>query len=233
MKQIRIGVIALAAMALVAFVGTSAASAANFHTSASAGSAITGSVAITKEGEKEVKHNHVFKVTGNAVTCNTISFTGETTGATAETEKVHPEYSNCTAFGFAGATINTAGCQYVFNANTTLNGGTEAAVNLTECTEKGGKAGVTITVNVPFIAKCVARVPNQNGINGQKYGNMGSTPSRDMTVTTKSTNITDEVVESTGACPLAVGTHNTANGNAATYEGVSTVTVAGGENWWE
>lgn len=195
-----IGLAAIAAMALMAFVGAASASAAvEFHTS-------VGSVSLL--GEQEGTHK--FTTQGNEVTCTTAKFTGTSPAATtAATQEVHPEYSGCKAFGFAGATVNTAGCQYNFKAATN-------EVDLKSCT--AGK--VTVTVNVAFVAKCVVDVPNQSGLTGITYTNQAGKKSL---IVDANTNLTSNVVTSTGLCPLSV-----ANGVASNYTGNTKVTANGG-----
>lgn len=200
----KLGLVAVAALALAAFTGVASAAAAEFHSSA--GSATLSGTKMTE---------HVFTTQGEKVTCETANFSG--TGAesgTSATQEMHPEYSGCSAFGF-NATVNTAGCQYNFHAE----GGT---VDLKSCTS----GNVVITVSIPFIAKCVVNVKNQNGINGQEYVN--ATPTK-VEVVTNSTNISSNVVTSTGACPLELGE------GTSTYTGTSTVTANGeaAEIWVE
>jgi len=202
LKTLGLAVMAIAALA--AFAGASSASAAEFHATA-VGTAFTG----------EQTTSHKFTVTGSSVTCTTAKFTGKTEALTTTTQKAHPEYSGCTAFGFVGATVNTAGCQYVFHANT-------GTVDLTSCTS----GEIVITASSVF-GKCVIEIPNQNGINGQTFSTGGVAPNRDVVVTTNSTNIKDTVTTSTGICPLAVGSHTN-----ATYTGTTTVDPASGEIWY-
>ncbi|TMK58210.1 MAG: hypothetical protein E6G51_03655 [Actinobacteria bacterium] len=202
MKRIKTLVgVCFALAALTAVSATSSALAAEFHASGGAGVSLTG----------EQTESHKFTIEGSSVTCTTAKFTGTTTAATATEQKMHPEYSGCTAFGFVGATINTAGCQYVFNSNS-------ANVNLTSCTS----GGITITSSSAF-GKCVVHVFNQNGINGMSYGTTGTAPNRDIHVKTGSNNISVSITESTGICPLKVGT------TVGSYTGVTTVKGAVGE----
>jgi len=211
MKYAKIlGLAAVAAMALTAFIGVASASAANerFHQTVSESSL---------HGAQMTPH--VFTVQGSEVTCTTAVFTGKGGAALAEpTQTVHPEYSGCTAFSIAGATITTTGCNYTFNAETTLGGGKEAPVSLSGCS-----AGfVNITVEAPFgLAKCVVHVPNQTGINGQTYANKEVSGKKVIEVTTNSTNIKAEVITSSGFCPLTV----TKVGEPAVsiYKGTTTV----------
>jgi hypothetical protein len=204
-----LGVVALALAAFTAFVGVSSASAKEFHASVASAS-LTGSQATS----------HKFTVTGSSITCTTATFTGTASNVkTSETQEMHPEYSGCTAFGFVGATINTAGCQYLFNANKTT-------VDLKSCT--GGATGAIVVTASSAFGKCVMEVPNQTGINGQSFTTQGTSPNRDILVTSNSNNIKDSVTLSTGICPLTVGSHT--NG---TYTGTTTVKAATGEVWWE
>jgi hypothetical protein len=213
MKYAKIlGLAAVAAMALAAFVGVASASAATeFHQ--------TQSESVLHGAQMT---SHVFSVEGSEVTCTTAVFTGKAGPLFSEsTQTVHPEYSGCTAFSIAGATVNTAGCNYKFSSVTSLGGGTEAPVELTGCT-----AGfINITVEAPFgLAKCVVHVPNQKGINGQTYANKVITgPKSVVEVTTKSNNIKTNVITSTGFCPLTAGKEP-----LSTYNGTSTVEGNGG-----
>jgi hypothetical protein len=190
MKHLKtLGLAAMAVMALAAFVGVSSASATEFH--ATGGTTLTGVV-----GE----NNHVFTIEGSTVTCNTIAFNGTAAASgTSVTQTMHPSYSNCTAFGFINAVINTSNCLYEFNANTHL-------VNLTSCTSP-----INIVAESGF-GTCKATVGNQNGINGQTFINMGTTGSNTATLTENSSanNIITNVNTSNGICPINTGTKNTA-----------------------
>jgi hypothetical protein len=162
---------------------------------------------------------HKFTITGSSVTCNTATFTGTTEALTSTTQKVHPEYSGCTAFGLP-ATITTTGCQYNFHTNT--NPGT---VDLISC-NNGGYAGMVIETN-SFLGSCIVDIPNQIGINGQTFATAGVSPNRDINETSNATNIESKVTTSTGACPLVVGEHT--NG---TYTGATTMKAATGQEIW-
>jgi hypothetical protein len=190
MKHLKtLGLAAMAVMALAAFVGVSSASATEFH--ATGGTTLTGVV-----GE----NNHVFTIEGSTVTCNTIAFNGTAAASgTSVTQTMHPSYSNCTAFGFINAVINTSNCLYEFNANTNT-------VNLTSCTSP-----INIVAESGF-GTCKATVGNQNGINGQTFINMGTTGSNTATLTENSSanNIITNVNTSNGICPINTGTKNTA-----------------------
>jgi hypothetical protein len=215
MKYARLlGVAVVAAMALTAFVGAASASAAKFHSTVS-NVAVSGS----QVGE------HVFTTQGQKVTCKTATFTGNAEGTESEIQKVHPEYGTCTAFGFE-AKVNTAGCMYKFNANTTLASGTEAPVALEGCTS----GHVTISVEIPFVATCEVQVPvtGNSAINGQKYVNKpNNTTHENIEVVTSSTNIVSNVTKASGLCPL-----HTETGAISKYEGHTLVKPASGTIWW-
>ncbi|TMK58190.1 MAG: hypothetical protein E6G51_03555 [Actinobacteria bacterium] len=213
MKHLKtLGLVAVAIAALTAFVGVSSAAAAEFHSSIGAGVSLTG----------EQATSHKFTVTGSSITCTTAKFTGTTTAKTSTTQKMHPEYSGCTAFGFIGATITTTGCQYVFNSNS-------ENVTLEGCT--AGSGAIVVNASNAF-GKCIMEVPNQTGINGQKFATgeyvVEEKKYKDITVTTNSTNIKDKVTASTGICPVSVGEHT----NGA-YTGTTTVKASGSDIWYE
>jgi hypothetical protein len=68
--------------------------------------------AILMGNQAEGTHD-TLNIEGSNVTCNTAVYNQNTPTANGATNGVlHPEYSNCTAFGFIGATINTSNCNY-------------------------------------------------------------------------------------------------------------------------
>ncbi|HEU4600151.1 MAG TPA: hypothetical protein VFS26_10400, partial [Solirubrobacterales bacterium] len=184
-----LGLAALAALALTAFAGASSASATEFH--ATGGTALNG-----------VQVNPlVLTNTGQSLTCNTVVVSGSSAASgTSERTRVHPAVSNCTAFEISGAAVNLDGCEYELNANTNT-------LVLINCTN----GRITVKVSTIF-GNCDLDVPNQNGINNQTFINMGNTGSNTATLTweANANNITAEVTESNGICPLTVGHHNNA-----------------------
>jgi hypothetical protein len=206
MKHLKIlGLAAVAAMALTALVGVASASAAvEFHSSAASA---------TLHGTQS--NSHTFTVQGSTVTCTEAVFTG--TGPASKnspTQEVAPTYSGCTAFGFAGATVNSAGCKYKFYA-------AETKVDLKSC----ASGGVTVTVNVPFVAKCVVFVPNQEGITTTSFEN---TAKRLVLNNSTNASLTSNVTTSTGLCPLTVK-----NGVTSTYVGNTEINAnAGAAELW-
>jgi hypothetical protein len=205
MKHLKtLGLAILALVAVSALSGVASASAAEFHASA---------VGVAIHGEQVTAHK--FTITGSSVTCERATFTGTTEALNSTTQKVHPSYEHCTAFGFAGAIVNTTGCQYNFHTQT-------GTVDLESCTN----GGITIEVNAG-LGKCITKIPSQTGILGQSFATVGTSPSRDITETTKATNIAAETVTSTGLCPLTVG-----KDTGGTYTGTTTMKVASGEIWY-
>jgi hypothetical protein len=196
---------------LASSLAAGSASAAAFHTSV-ANVQITG---VQTE-------NHTFIVQGSESFCR-VGFQGKAAGINFSALNVNLVFEQCTAFGFASATVNVAGCHYVFAAETTLGAGTEASANLESCT--GGHA--TISSGVPFIAACEVQVPNQTGINGHKYVNRTIAGQEVIETVTHSTNLEVNVTKSTGLCPLTVGKAT------MSQSGTTTATPATGNLWWK
>jgi hypothetical protein len=184
-----------------ALLGAASAPAAQFHASAGVGVSLKGSQATS----------HKFTITGSSVTCASVNFTGFSSAATSFTMHLHPEYSGCTAFGFIGATFNTAGCDFEFDSG--------FGIDLRGCTA----GGMIITASSAF-GKCVVEIPNTLIWNGTSYATGGSSPNRDITITMNATNIGVRVATSTGICPLTVGSHT--NGS---YQGTTTLKSSSGE----
>lgn len=201
MKSIKtLGLLAVAAMAIAAFVGTSSASAAAKFTTSQQGASLS----------ETTLEEHIFTVTNQQVKCDVITMSGTTAASGSTTQTVQPTYESCEAFGFT-ATVNTAGCSFTFAAAT--NAENHASATLSGCTA----GGITITVNIPFIAKCKVEVKNQT-VTGINYSNTAS----DIDVTVTAKGIHAEVTEDSGACPLSLGTHTD-----STYTGKSTVQAEG------
>jgi hypothetical protein len=189
---------AVAAVAMLALAGS--ASAAEFHTSA--GSAhLTGIQTTINQ----------IAVTGGVVECDFIKLSG-----TSAAQSFHPEYTGCDAFGFTGATVDSTGCQFVYDANS-------SNYALANC----ASGGITIDVTVPLVkTRCHVLIPNQSGINGVTFENQSGNLS--FVIKTASTNLKAEVLDSTGLCPLAKATH--AN---ATYSGHTKYTANyGSTEFW-
>lgn len=215
----KMGLLAVAAMAITAFVGTTAASAETpgAFTTNPAGNPLQISTLT----------DSTFLVTGSTVTCKKGSSTGTAPPPTSSKLTTTTVWEECTAFGFAGATVNTAGCSITLTATTTKDkedvvtpqtSETHAPMHLENCTA----GGMTITVNVPFVAKCKVLIPNQEIPDAAHYEN--NLPAGDIIVKTTPTEVDAIVQESTGACPLTVGTHT----NAAAINSTHTTKVQDG-----
>jgi hypothetical protein len=213
MRNIKmLGLLAVAAMAMVAFVGTTSAAAEKPGTFTTGG-----------PGE-ELQHteleNHVLSFTGSELDCETIDFNGTSTGASAAEMSVTPVYSNCESFGFAEAEVHENNCTFRYKATTTGTPG-HATVLLHNCIEK--TKGIQITVHVPFFATCVVDIPEQSIDTAVRYTNVNA---KSVRVDWTASKIMFDVTTSTGFCPLTTGTHSGANG--ANYKGASTFTTTNG-----
>jgi hypothetical protein len=140
-------------------------------------------------------------------------------------------YSECSAFGFAGATVNGgAGCQLDFNADTTLHGAENTSeAELATCNQGPLGNALTISVSNAF-ATCKVEIRNQKEINHVTYANMTEGGfKRPLTATFATTNLGYVVAVSTGVCPL------NANGFGieAKYTGTFSISANnGGAFWW-
>jgi len=211
MKSIKtLGLLAISALALVAFVGTASASASVFKAGA-----------VGKKLTTVTLSQHIFKITGAEVKCSLSDFEGETEALESESQTVHPVYKECEAFGFKeGVSVTTTGCEYTFNANTTPEMG---AVTVKNCgTEAGGEKGVLIKVNIPLLATCEVLVPDQEIPNAVSYANNAG----EIKVKATAIGIKSNVVKSTGLCPLTTGLHEGAE-KGGTYTGESEVSAEG------
>jgi hypothetical protein len=211
MKHIKmLGLVAFSAMALVALLGTASASAASF-TATENNKALS-----TKTLEAEV-----FTITGSNVECATTKFEGVTEGTLeggeyhSGTQRVHPVYENCKAFGFeSGVSVTTTGCDYLFGSTTTSGMGNVQIVNHAgeTCTN------IVITADPPFTT-CTAKIPPQTVSAAVSYTNN----SGKIKVKATATGIETNVTQSSGLCPLTTGNHTGASGGS--YKGEAEVSA--------
>ncbi len=198
MKHIKtLGLLAIAAMALTAFVGVSSASAATKFTSTKVGSTINETTLV----------QHVFTVTGSQVKCSNITYSGSTEALESTSQKVIPSYSECTAFGLP-ATVTPKNCRYNLTA--------EGTAHMEEI--KAGEGCEIVIKASSIFGECLVDVAMQT-VNGLSYSNDGASA---IIVKVNSSGLSDNVTKSSGVCPLAVGKHTN-----ATYTGESTVTASG------
>lgn len=203
MKHLKtLGLVAVAIAALTAFVGVSSASAAQFTSTSSP---------VMLFGEDNGKH--VFKVDGQSVTCNVGKFEKASLTTPANViPGVTAAYSSCTAFGFAGATVNMGNCTYEFlQPNASFEGNVAFRCN------SSGKATVFSSV---FGSECEVTIGEASNTNLSKvtYKNLANSPTK-VEMTAAVTGITANKVKDNGLCPLS-GTGSTSN---ATYEGPTVV----------
>jgi hypothetical protein len=217
MKNIRtLGLVAVAAIAIVAFVGTSAASAAKF-TAGGTEALFTNTIA-----------DHAIDITGAEVECETVSFSGTAWAGETSILTMSPSYSKCKAFGFAEASILANGCELYFYAETEFFSN-HAIGNIDGCGDGSTGAvmkGIQVSVNVPFFATCLVDLPEQAIGGAVHYTNIGGAGiAVDFTMEW----INADVTTSTGFCPLTTGSHTGVNG--ADYDGSTGVSTAKGFQW--
>jgi hypothetical protein len=210
MKHIKtLGLLAVAVMALTAVFGTASASAVPTFTASSAG--LNLETATTKE--------HVFTVTGSEVKCKKITFAGTTEGTDTASQAVHPTYGECTAFGFA-ASVTPTNCKFVITA--------DGEVHLVKTDTSAGAEACTIHIEVNnALAKCKVTVTEQTIPKAITFIPT-TTPTSELHLVINTSAVADHVTESTGFCPLTVGTHTN-----AVYTGETTVKAAGGTIGWD
>jgi hypothetical protein len=201
-----LGLLAVAVMALTAAFGTASASAVPTFTASSAG----------LELEESTLAKHVFTVTGSKVECSNIVFEGATEGTDTASQSVMPTYSECTAFGFANAHVTVTNCKLVLTA--------DGEVHLVKTNTEAEPCSIHIEVN-NALAKCKVTITEQTIPGAVSYSNGAG----DIKVKVNgAANISDHVTESTGFCPLTVGTHTNAH-----YSGESTVKTPTGTIGWD
>jgi hypothetical protein len=181
MKRFKyLSLLIVGALALGAAFGSGTASASKF-TAGKIGANLTGN------GLEAT----AFAFTEGQVKCNA-SLSGETEALESESLKAHPLFQGCTVFGLTGTVLNF-GCTYKFTAGGEL--------HIEGC--EGG--GITFAANT-VLGKCKVLVNNQSIPAAATYSNTLATV--DVQISTEALHL--EVTESTGICPLKVGTHSNA-----------------------
>ena len=210
--------LALAAIAaLTAFVGVSAASAADYTSSSSP---------VNLSGNQNTTHK--FNVDGSNVSCTSATFTrnGLSTPAN-EVQGVVATYGNCTAFGFA-ATVNMGTCTYNFDTpnffnNANIDVACTSNANITGNATNNGDARIVTNV---LGSECEVHVESQNNKGTLTFEN--NQPSAgDVLAKAAVTGLTAEKTKDNKLCPLSgIGTVNnsTYNGNTG-ITGDSSITL--------
>lgn len=200
-------VIALAAMLAMSAVLVSAASAAQYKSNKSP---------VMLHGAQV--EQHVFTVDGQKTTCNVAEFNKASQATpTNEISGVVATYNNCSAFGFAGATVNMGNCTYTFKQPNALEG------NITWTIGFGffcsGGTPMTIKSSV-FGSECevtIGQTGNENLFHIVLHLNFNPWPRIRFTFTLTPIRVTK--IKDNGLCPLG-GTGVVNNG---TYNGTSEV----------
>lgn len=209
MKRHRRIYLGFAAAVLIALATSSSAAAADFHTSATSASLV---------GQQSTTHK--ITIDGSSFTCTTATFTGTSPGTkTFSSFELQPQYSGCTAFGFAGATISTTGCQFKFEANS-------EEMELKSC---ANGTGITIHVSAFFgTTTCHVDIENARWGANTKTNTPGH---RILHFLTELKGLKYKVTESKGLCPLTKGKEAT----DGTYEGETLIDANGeaSELWIE
>jgi hypothetical protein len=162
MKHLKIlGLAAIAALALTAWMGAASASALTF-TSESAPITVTGKQTETAK----------FTTSAGTISCTGGTFNGTQATTSATTQTTSIAYSGCTFLGVFGVVVNTTGCNYVFKSAGTVD---------VECA-----AGKAITFSA---VGCTVTVGAQTGLSKVSYSTTGTTTTREIVVSPAVTNI--------------------------------------------
>lgn len=202
------GLALVAVFALSAMVAASA-SASAFHSEAS-------STIITGSGEG----THTFTASGFSVECTTATFKGTSSGTETSSLEMHPEYSGCES-SLGAAPVDTAGCNYVFNATTNGTGHLPSNISCTGTS--------TIKVTAPG---CTLSFGTQNTTGGVKATNLGTGSSRDTTV---DATVTASFTKSGSFCFVISGNTGTYTGNTTVVGYANNGGAEGAQvgTWWE
>jgi len=148
----------------------------------------------------------VFSTEAGDVKCDS-EFSGEAKEASSSVT-AHAEYSECEAFGFVNATVDTEGCDYVFNLPAE---GTTATVDVA-CGE-----GESIKITA---ASCAAEVGAQEDLEHVGFANGTGETEDEVEVTATATEIAYTVTKDGFLCPFS-GTGTKEDGSYTT-EGAAT-----------
>jgi hypothetical protein len=147
-----LGIATAVALALIAVVGASAASASEFQAEGEVGT-------ITLSGARGLK-SHSLKLGSDWFTCKEVAFSGQMTGPNASEVTVGPELG-CTWQAGSPAVWATHGCKYRLHPGSSSETGTVGSLDITGCTS-------------PMFFKssgCEIEVGNQNRVGTLEYKN--------------------------------------------------------------
>ena len=153
-RKLKVLGLALVAVFALTSVSASAASAAQFTSSVEGVTTLNGE----QSGEGDV-----FTVNAGVTTCSVATYLGNAENGSAIAE-AHPSYSGCSVEPIGSATIDTTGCDYIFDAAKTVD---------IDC----GSGAIKVVAKVFGITKCTISVPSQENLAVVDYVNNGGSPS--------------------------------------------------------
>jgi uncharacterized membrane protein len=160
-------------------------------------------------GEQKKGTNDVFTAGSGfgGITCETATFSGTSTGTSAETQVITPNYSNCEDTFERVVDLDNSSLTYTFTS-----GAGKGTVHVT--------GSMTLTVTSGGTVVCTVEIKAQNGNNGISYTNLGGT--KGVETTTHSTNVKSTTSGGFFNCGVSNGEHT--NG---TYDGTSVIVGTG------
>ena len=218
MKLSKLALAFAAIAALTAFVGVSAASAAQYKSSSSP---------VNLSGSQN--SNQVWTIDGQSATCTSATFAKNGLGTPAnEVTGVAASYSNCTTFGFGGGSANMGTCTYNFdtpNAGLTANSDIACTNNTGgNKTEEGG-SGPIILVMMVLGGECIVQIASQKDKGTLTFVN-DNPVTGDVLVKAGFSGLTAVKTVDNGFCPLS----GTGTVNNVTYSGEFGLTGPAGVN---
>lgn len=147
----------------------------------------------TLEGSHE--GGNLFTVDGQNVNCNTANVKANAASETTNTLTVIHLWSSCTAFGFAGATINPGSCHTIWH----LVNGETANVDVV-CTKEGD--AITINSKV-FGSECNVKIGAQTGLAHIIFFNQTTGGKMEIIAEQTVNKAAANVTADNGLCPLS------------------------------
>jgi hypothetical protein len=156
----------------------------------------------------------VLTVNGGNVECKKITYKGTAEVQSPSEITLEPSYSECTAFGFAGAEVKVNGCAYVLHSGTKEGGNLEGSFDI-ECPE-----GKTIEFIATLVGtkRCTLTLPAQKGLGTLTYVNEGAGTSRDYKA-----NLSLSAVKYTQDAGTGLGVCSSGSFENGKYSGTATV----------
>jgi hypothetical protein len=206
-----------ATLLMIGVFGAQGASAHEF-TSSNASIALTGA----NESYTTGSSRHIFAATGGLTVSCDVTLEGTQAAVTQDTVTLHPKYHNCISTLGGAPTVDTNGCNYIFDSDTTTNthpSGEHAAVSL-EC-----EGSHVIEITAPGCNFAFAATHNSVSVNQSLHGIRYSevTHSGKKALTALGTIRTIQYTATTGSlCGLAG--HPAGTYSSGSYDAYTTVT---------